>query len=226
MGTPPVPHRRRTSSGSSGGGSVCGGNSPPNSNWTVSPSQQQQHWCGGVSPRSSPLRHSRSSGGRFTPPSLPPILGSPNTWAGSNHQPMAAAVDNNNVLLCRANSTDLSMRPTSAAAARNTVVLNYSPSNTGGALFAHGGGSILTSRRSSNSLDAAAAAGVNNKENQCPLLPPPDLSEETLLAPEHNEVLSKLRFIAMLVDTIIGKYSLKPVLPDLFFTGSGTDGIF
>jgi hypothetical protein len=48
-------------------------------------------------------------------------------------------------------------------------------------------------------------AAANNKENQCPL-PPPDLSEETLLAPEHNEVLSKLRFISMLVDTIIGKF--------------------
>merc|ERR1719167_1387246 len=35
-------------------------------------------------------------------------------------------------------------------------------------------------------------------------MPPPELSEETLLAPEHNEVLAKLRFISMLVDTIIG----------------------
>jgi len=76
---------------------------------------------------------------------------------------------------------------------RNTVVLNYSPSLP----------SSLSnrSRRSSESLD---------KENQIPAggngcpLPPPDLSEETLLAPEHNEVLTKLRFICMLVDTIIG----------------------
>jgi len=37
----------------------------------------------------------------------------------------------------------------------------------------------------------------------CPS-PPPDLSEETLLAPEHTEVLAKMRFISMLVDTIIG----------------------
>lgn len=44
-----------------------------------------------------------------------------------------------------------------------------------------------------------------DKENHYPgLMPPPDLSEETLLAPEHNEVLAKLRFISMLVDTIIG----------------------
>merc|ERR1719348_436743 len=50
------------------------------------------------------------------------------------------------------------------------------------------------------------SSGCFDKENQtpgCPL-PPPDLSEETLLAPEHNEVLAKLRFISKLVDTIIG----------------------
>jgi hypothetical protein len=58
----------------------------------------------------------------------------------------------------------------------------------------------MNSRRSSGCFEATAA----NKENQCPL-PPPDLSEETLLAPEHNEVLGKLRFISMLVDTIIGR---------------------
>jgi hypothetical protein len=119
MGTPPVPHRRRTSSGSSG--SACG-TSPPTTNWTVSPPP----WS--LSPRSSPLRHSRSSG-RFTPPSLPPILGSPNTWSGGGVQPMVAAgMDNNNgLLLRRANSTEMTIRP-SASATRNTVVLNYSPS--------------------------------------------------------------------------------------------------
>merc|ERR1719178_450154 len=45
---------------------------------------------------------------------------------------------------------------------------------------------------------------VASRENKNPgLAPPPELSEETLLAPEHNEVLAKLRFISMLVDTII-----------------------
>ncbi len=70
-----------------------------------------------------------------------------------------------------------------------------------------GAGKPITGRRSSGCFD---------KENQFPMyslpeqggghypLPPPDLSEETLLAPEHNEVLAKLRFISMLVDTIIG----------------------
>jgi hypothetical protein len=51
----------------------------------------------------------------------------------------------------------------------------------------------------------------SNKENQTPAVlcsglpppPPPELSEETLMSPEHNEVLSKLRFVLLLVDTII-----------------------
>jgi hypothetical protein len=87
-------------------------------------------------------------------------------------------------------------------------------------------GSIMNSRRSSGCFEATAAA--NNKENQCPL-PPPDLSEETLLAPEHNEVLGKLRFISMLVDTIIGRGALwkldpKPVLGNGSVTNiSGSD---
>ena len=50
-----------------------------------------------------------------------------------------------------------------------------------------------------------------NKENQVPVVigsglpppPPPELSEETLMSPEHNEILSKLRFVSLLVDTII-----------------------
>ena len=50
-----------------------------------------------------------------------------------------------------------------------------------------------------------------NKENQVPAVlgtglpppPPPELSEETLMSPEHNEILSKLRFVSLLVDTII-----------------------
>ncbi len=80
MGTPPVPHRRRTSSGSSAGSGTFGTSPPASSNpWTVSPPPggRSVPWPV-VSPRSSPLRHSRS--GRFTPPSLPPILGSPNQW--------------------------------------------------------------------------------------------------------------------------------------------------
>merc|ERR1711892_1336240 len=193
MGTPPVPHRRRTSSCSSSS-SACG-NSPPNTGWTVSPPNHPS-WT--VSPKSSPLRHSRS--GRFTPPcapSLPPILGSPNRpvseWVDNS------ARDNNNpsglespARLRRA-STELQVVP--AANTRNTVVLNYTPSAPAGFFSQNSFPGI--SRRSSGSFD---------KENQypgCPM-PPPELSEETLLAPEHNEVLAKLRFISMLVDTIIG----------------------
>ena len=51
----------------------------------------------------------------------------------------------------------------------------------------------------------------SNKENQVPAVigsgllppPPPELSEETLMSPEHNEILSKLKFVLLLVDTII-----------------------
>ena len=35
------------------------------------------------------------------------------------------------------------------------------------------------------------------------MMPPPDLSEETLMAPEHNEIVAKIKFISMLVDIII-----------------------
>ena len=189
MGTPPVPHRRRTSSCSSSS-SACG-NSPPNQGWTVSP---QNHPTWTVSPKSSPLRHSRS--GRFTPPapSLPPILGSPNRpvseWVDNS------ARDNNNPSALdspagiRRVSTDLQVVP--AGNTRNTVVLNYTPTAPAGFFSQNSFPGI--SRRSSGCFD---------KENQCPM-PPPELSEETLLAPEHNEVLAKLRFISMLVDTIIG----------------------
>lgn len=108
------------------------------------------------------------------------------------------ARDNNNQTqvmdssgLRRASATDLQVVASNAT--RNTVVLNYP--QAGGQLYRQNSFTGV-SRRSSGSFD---------KENQypgCPL-PPPDLSEETLLAPEHNEVLAKLRFISMLVDTII-----------------------
>ena len=34
-------------------------------------------------------------------------------------------------------------------------------------------------------------------------MPPPALSEETLMAPKHNEILAKLKYITVLVDKII-----------------------
>jgi len=182
MGTPPVAARRHRTSSCSSSSSACG-TSPPGQSWTVSPPQQTT-WT--VSPKSSPLRHSKS--GRFTPPapSLPPILGSPVDNLSR---------DNNNEVggeMRRASTTDLQLVSSNP---RNTVVLNYPPS--GGQVYRQNSFPGI-SRRSSGCFD---------KENQfpgsgCPL-PPPDLSEETLLAPEHNEVLAKLRFISMLVDTII-----------------------
>ena len=199
MGTPPVSVRRHRTSSCSSSSSACG-TSPPGQGWTVSPPQQTT-WT--VSPKSSPLRHSKS--GRFTPPapSLPPILGSPN-------KPLSDYLDNlnpnnNNQLggdpagLRRASTTDLQVMTT-----KNTVVLNYTPMGGPGGPGATGG---QLYRQNSFSGVSRRSSGCFDKENQysgpgCPL-PPPDLSEETLLAPEHNEVLAKLRFISMLVDTII-----------------------
>ena len=112
---------------------------------------------------------------------------------------MAAGTRNNNNPgsgdVRRPSTTELQVMA-AATASRNTVVLNYPGPAQGSQLYRQNSFTGVT-RRSSGCFD---------KENQypgCPL-PPPDLSEETLLAPEHNEVLAKLRFISMLVDTIIG----------------------
>jgi len=104
-------------------------------------------------------------------------------------------------------STDLQVVP--AARARN-VVLNYTNTAPPGYFTQNqgGGGKSITHCRSYDkenqfptgfSLGDGGSGGAGHYP-----LPPPDLSEETLLAPEHNEVLAKLRFISMLVDTIIG----------------------
>ena len=123
MGTPPVSARRHRTSSCSSSSSACG-SSPPGQGWTVSPPQQTT-WT--VSPKSSPLRHSKS--GRFTPPApcLPPILGSPAPPL-SDYLDNLTARDNNNqpggdpTGLRRASTTDLQVMNT-----KNTVVLNYPP---------------------------------------------------------------------------------------------------
>ena len=92
----------------------------------------------------------------------------------------------------RDNNNPMAIVPAGGATGRHSVVLNYPGTTAGGiqGLFPR-----QDSRRNSGCFD---------KENQYPgMVPPPELSEETLLAPEHNEVLAKLRFISMLVDTII-----------------------
>ena len=201
LGTPPVSARRHRTSSCSSSSSACG-TSPPGQSWTVSPPQQARPdltpWP--VSPKSSPLRHSKS--GRFTPPasSLPPILGSPNKPISEQVDNLSR--DNNNQAgdgMRRASTTDLQV-VTSNARNSQQVVLNYTPGGAqGGQLY----------RQNSFSGVSRRSSGCFDKENQLPAqfpgcpLPPPDLSEETLLAPEHNEVLAKLRFISMLVDTII-----------------------
>ena len=197
MGTPPVAHRRRTSSCSSSS-SACG-TSPPTGGWTVSPPSQPA-WT--VSPKSSPLRQSSRSG-RQTPPhsALPPILGSPGRPLSAGDPGLDnLSHDNNNAgLECtggmrRVSTTELQSVVATTNSSRNTVVLNYSPSCAG-----------LLNRQNSFTGASKRSSGTFDKENFYPgLLPPPDLSEETLLAPEHNEGLAKLRFISLLVDTIIG----------------------
>lgn len=78
-------------------------------------------------------------------------------------------------------------------------MLNYGTQQAFGGIFDRSNSvTSLQRRNSNNSL---------GKENTMPpasiLMPPPDLSEETLMAPEHNEIVAKLKFISMLVDTII-----------------------
>ena len=58
--------------------------------------------------------------------------------------------------------------------------------------------------------NSASSLGGGGKENvpssgfpMLELLAPPELSEETLLAPEHKEILGKLKFVCTLVDTIL-----------------------
>lgn len=106
-----------------------------------------------------------------------------NTQTRDNMQPIR---DNNN---------PMAVVPAGAqAATRHSVVLNYQQPGTG-----QQGIQAFFPRQ-----DSRRNSGCYDKENQYPgLMPPPELSEETLLAPEHNEVLAKLRFISMLVDTII-----------------------
>ena len=54
-------------------------------------------------------------------------------------------------------------------------------------------------------LGAGVGAGAGGGMPMMPmiLMPPPDLSEETLMAPEHNEIVAKIKFISNLVDIII-----------------------
>ena len=62
-----------------------------------------------------------------------------------------------------------------------------------------------------SNLSRRSQTTLGNKENTAPhgataallAMPPPALSEETLMAPEHNEILAKLKYITVLVDKII-----------------------
>ena len=100
-----------------------------------------------------------------------------------------------------------------AAGGRANVVLNYGdpvlnmlPGAAAAAAAVASGnppydtGRMLTRR---HSLTGGGMATAGGKENDPFNFATQELSEETLLAPEHNEILAKLKFIAQYVDTII-----------------------
>ena len=137
-------------------------------------------------------------------PALSPIQGSPNKTQGLDiqqpqgaealHMPDRAVTVPENLSSFH---TDEKSRDLQLVSGRN-VVLNYGAfdrSNSWGNL----------SRRSQT-------FGGLGKENTAPpggipaailAMPPPALCEETLMAPEHNEILAKLKYISVLVDKII-----------------------
>jgi serine/threonine-protein kinase ULK/ATG1 len=221
MGTPPLGHRRRTSSSSS-----CG-TPPPNLQWAITPNPTSGRISSAAGTAVSPIRgragtnpgNNGSQTNLFSNiPCLSPILGSPNKTetgaaAGTSgaimpwRNPEGSMSGSRTVTvpedLCNlAAYTDgatSSFRRRSAemqfAGGRN-VVLNYGQSGTGvHPIFERSGSLNSLTRRHSG------------KENLAPIehefAPPPGLSEETLLAPEHNEILAKLKFINQYVDTII-----------------------
>ncbi len=166
-------------------------------------------------------------------PCLSPILGSPNKSAdnnspmstalvqrGSSNTPRAITVPENLCTLPEGATLDTpagTSAPGAAGAAANVpgfrrrssemqfrgssgnIVLNYGD----GLIFnsPYDTGRMLTRRHSltgggANTNSNNPFAGDLNFVQQ-------ELSEETLLAPEHNEVLAKLKFIAQYVDAVI-----------------------
>ena len=137
-------------------------------------------------------------------PALSPIQGSPNKTQGLDpqqpqgaealHMPDRAVTVPENLSSFH---NDEKSRDLQLVSGRN-VVLNY-----GGFDRSNSWGNL--SRRSQT------FAGLG-KENTAPAggipaailaMPPPALCEETLMAPEHNEILAKLKYISVLVDKII-----------------------
>jgi hypothetical protein len=217
LGTPPTGtgtggnfgHRRRTSSSSS-----CG-TPPPTGQWQISPNSPATGGFAGagkIVPTMSPSRRPGvgipSSVGNI--PALSPIQGSPNK---SGNPELVGAEGLDRALIQWENSaprTSMTVpenlsgyqdpeRRQSAelqlVTGRN-VVLNY------GAFDRSSSWGNLSRR--SQTL-ASASLGKENRSPAAALLamPPPALSEETLMAPEHNEILAKLKYISVLVDKII-----------------------
>ena len=145
-------------------------------------------------------------------PALSPIQGSPNKTHEPQVQPQGAEGGFNmpdraltvpeNLSSFHGSDTEKN-RDLQLVSGRN-VVLNY-----GGHSFDRSNSWGNLSRRSQTFAGLAAAG---NKENTAPItglpaallaMPPPALCEETLTAPEHNEILAKLKYISVLVDKII-----------------------
>ena len=157
-------------------------------------------------PATSPSRSARNSGGSIKGaeniPCLSPILGSPTNKNDLQQQHQlvhANTVPENMSSFCAGQPQEDNFRRRSAemqmASGRN-VVLNYGSAAAAAA--------NLFERNSPLGRRNSGGAGKENIfQLDFPMQPPPALSEETLLAPEHNEVLAKLKFIHQYVDTVI-----------------------
>ncbi len=205
--TPPVgaagfAHRRRTSSSSS-----CG--TPPPTAYTPSASPVRRTGSGASAPGASAASH------QLFPnvPCLSPILGSPNkpssaVGAVGGGEPNTTTAlmqywdDGNRASTLPEHLSD----PQQQQIGRN-VVLNYGYPAADHPRQQFERSSSLNSLQSARRHSSASLTG--GKENSAPIfpmelaVPPPELSEETLLAPEHNEILAKLKFVCTLVDTIL-----------------------
>ena len=193
--------------------------------WTVSPNNPSPI-------RTGAARNLAGAGPNI--PCLSPILGSPNKgpdnnpnsctavmqWDSGNNPARALTVPENLSGLQQARGGEDPFKRRSAELLQypggRNIVLNYGQTN----LFERSGSMTSLMRRHSGS------AGKENVVPEFVIPPPPALSEETLLAPEHNEILSKLKFVSQYVDTIIDVARCKAApLSDINDTASSSRNV-
>jgi len=180
----------------------------------------------------SAIINPQGQGGPNNPATLSPILGSPNkvedgAVAGGGGFTRASTVPEG-LSGNAAGATAASTVAAAAAAAAGEDQSMRRRSTTEMQLVASAGRKITVNYGSkqqtfdrSGSFSSLVRKGSLGKENTAPamsappppsslpvgmlacMVPPPDLSEETLMAPEHNEIVAKIKFISMLVDIII-----------------------